>query len=176
MNQEYEMKQYESQLNRWMSRATLLSEKSRVKFFSVLRFPMGGWMKDFETDSDETDDMEEEDEANEEQQHHQNAMMNPNDDNSNNSENTKKMSAQLRVAQLNELRKFYLPNICFVLIDMLNKMSHHKELLRLADLVASEHYKLYVLFEKKQMRSFLNKITNSSINLLDSNSDYLGYN
>ena len=168
MNQEYEMKQYEDQLSRWMSKALLHSEKVRLKFFSILKFPMGGWMCDFSDIDrlDETDDMEEEEQQSE--------SMNIDDSKSDTTSGN--MNAQARLNQLHELRKFYLPNVCFILVDMLSKMNQHKELIRLSDLIASEMYKLYALFDKTQLRLLLNKIANASISLLDSNSDYLGYN
>ena len=77
--------------------------------------------------------------------------------------------------ELNSLRTIYLPNICFILLDMFQKMNLNKELMRLSDLIASENYKLYLLFDSNQLKCFLNKIADASISLLDSNSDYLGY-
>jgi len=78
--------------------------------------------------------------------------------------------------QLDALRKLYLPNICFVLLDMLAKMKLNKDLIRMVDLVAGEKLKLYSYFDSRQLGAFLNKIADASIGLLDDNADFLGYN
>ena len=166
MAHDYQLKQYEDLSNRWYSKALLYSEKVRVKLLSVLKFPVNGWMVDIDSDRHELIDDDEDENENESNM----------DEDTERSGNVTKIDGNTRAAQLNGLRKFYLPNICFLLADMLNKMNLNKELIRLSDLVASENYKLYNLFEKQQMRSFLKKISNASITLLDSNIDYLGYN
>jgi hypothetical protein len=176
MAHDYQMKQYEDLSNRWYAKALLYSEKVRVKLFSVLKFPMGGWMIDIEDDSSDLIDEDNDDEA--ENSMEEDLDMDGTSSLSRGKSNPRALliDAQTRSAQLLGLRKFYLPNICFVLTDMLGKMNQNKELIRLTDLVASENYRIYELFEKAQLRSFLNKVANASINLLDSNIDYLGYN
>ncbi len=180
MAHDYQMKQYEDMSNRWYSKAVAFSEKVRMRLFSVLKFPMGGWMVDIE-DNTEDNDLIDEDNEDEELNSMEDDDLDMEDTSSRvrtgkNNSRALLIDAQTRSAQLLGLRKFYLPNICFVLIDMLGKMNQNKELIRLSDLVASENYKIYELFEKPQLRSFLNKVANASINLLDSNIDYLGYN
>jgi hypothetical protein len=174
MAHDYQMKQYEDLSNRWYAKALLYSEKVRAKLFTVLKFPMGGWMTDMEdeTASDDLIDEDNEDETN-------NEMDDEDVDMGRGGVRSTKLTlvdAQARSAQLLGIRKFYVPSICFVLVDMLGKMNLNKELIRLSDIVAAEDYRLYEMFEKAQLRSFLNKVANASINLLDSNLDYLGYN
>ena len=83
---------------------------------------------------------------------------------------------QARKFQMKALRKMYLPNVCFVLGDMMTKMKFSKDLIKISDLIASENYKLYLLFEAKQMKCLISKIADASICLLDEGGDYLGYN
>ena len=87
-----------------------------------------------------------------------------------------KSEFQIRRSQMNSLRKLYLPNVCFVLSDMLCKMNLHKDIIKISDLIASENFKLYVLFEKNQWKCLINKNADASISLLDEGGDYLGYN
>lgn len=87
-----------------------------------------------------------------------------------------KNDAQARRSQMKALGKLYLPNVCFVLVDMLSKMNLNKDLIKMSDLVASENYKLYMLFEAKQLKCLVSKISDASISLLDEGGDFLGYN
>lgn len=87
-----------------------------------------------------------------------------------------KNEGQIRRLQMKALRKMYLPNVCFVLTDMLSKMKFNKDLIKISDLIASENYMLYVLFEAKQMKCLISKVADASICLLDEGGDYLGYN
>lgn len=163
--------------SRWYSKALQYSEKIKAKFFSVLKFPFGGWMTDIKSMNDliEEDENSSDDENNMDEEEN-NTNMNTENGDAEMTSLDKKGELILRRKQLVELRKLYLPNICFVLLDMLNKMNLNKELIRLSDLVASENYKLYTLFDNQQLRCLLNKIADSSIILLDANTDYLGYN
>lgn len=162
-------------MSRWHSKAVAYSERARVKFLSVLKFPHGGWMCDpNRTNSGAQDEMSDDDDEDDEE----NTDKQSDDENMMEDEglDAKTCPNSKRQLQLQALRKLYLPNIAFVLVDMLAKMNLNKELIKIADLVAARHYKLFELFEPEQMRCFLNKIADSSINLIDSNSDYLGYN
>lgn len=167
MSHDYQMKEYEENTSRWYSKALKYSEQVKAKFSNVLKFPFGGWMcdiKGFEESVDEDNDEIEMDDED----------MNTEMDESDN-QNGRNMEIKRRNNQMQELRKFYLPNMCFILLDMMTKMNLNKELIRLGDLIASENYKLYSLFDNQQLRIFLNKIADSSIILLDSKKDYLGY-
>jgi hypothetical protein len=79
----------------------------------------------------------------------------------------KRNQLKKRKRQLIALRRLYLPNLCFVLIDMLSKMDLNTELIRVNDVITSETYGLASLFEKNQLKSFLSKVADTSIALLD---------
>ena len=169
---EYQLKQYEDLLSRWNSKAKIYCDKVRVKFNSLLKFPFGGWMIDVQQTESSDDISEDEDE--EEQN------INDSDTEMRMAEETNDSAKQvsetrLRQRQIKSLRRLYLPNICFVLTDMLAKMKLHKDLIRVSDIIASEQYKLYALFESKQLKCFLNKVADASICLLDEGCDFLGY-
>lgn len=168
MTYEYQLKQYDDLTTRWYSKALLYCEKVRAKFFAILKFPFGGWMNDMKSNSVD--------------------LSNDDEDCSRLSDEEKMLEDQIccdenqlkkvtkRKQQLKALQKIYLPNICFVLLDMLSKMNLDKELIKITDLIASNMYKLNELFGNEQLKCFLNKIAESSINLVDSNSDNFGYN
>jgi hypothetical protein len=182
MKLDYELKQYEDQLSRWNSRALAYCEKVKAKFVSVLKFPFGGWMIDIK--SHDLEDMidedldEESDENNVSEEENDKMNMDDDDEMKKNGKASKTNSKQQKLARLREmegLRKIYLPNMCFILLDMFSKMNLNKDLIKLSDLIAYEAISLYKLFDNQQLKCFLNKIADASINLLDSNSDYLGY-
>jgi hypothetical protein len=195
MTHDFQLKEYEDLSSRWYSKALLYAEKVKAKFLSVLKFPYGGWMVDAKNlesnhlqDEDEDDENDDDDamsemDSNEDNNHHNRHLID--DDNESDSEmdddeqrqgNGKPRKLGKRGKQLKELRKLYLPNMCFVLLDLMSKMNLNKELIKLADLIACDNYKLYSLFEKCQLKCLLNKMADSSINLVDTNNDYLGYN
>ena len=51
----------------------------------------------------------------------------------------------------------------------------HRDLLRISDLIFSEEYCLYKLFDALKLRSMLSRLADASIRLPDVNKDYLGY-
>jgi nuclear pore complex protein Nup107 len=175
---DYQLKQYQDLLTRWNSKAKIYCDKSRLKFYSLLKFPFLGWMVDikqsesFNISDDDDDDDDDNDESEEESG---DAIMNEDDGDSVMTSAEPVNESKQRLKQMKNLRRVYLPNVCFVLIDMLSKMKLNKELIRVSDVVASEHYKLYTLFDTKQIKCFLNKIADASIALLDEDSDLLGY-
>lgn len=189
MAYDYQLKQYEDLSSRWYSKALLYSEKVKAKFFAVLKFPFGGWMCGIKNctdvadmiDDDDDDEQVMSDENNEnyisDDGEESDQIMNSDEVYESKRERKAKATAlkKSKEKELNGLRKIYLPNICFILLDMFHKMNLNKELIRLSDLVASENYKLYSLFDANQLKCFINKIADASISLLDSNSDYLGY-
>jgi hypothetical protein len=191
MAYDYQLKQYEDLSSRWYSKALLFSEKVKAKFYAVLKFPFGGWMceiKSFANGADMIDDDEDlndddvlSDENNEnnisDDSEESDQIMNSDEVYKTKKDRKAAMNAQKKSKEkeLNSLRTIYLPNICFILLDMFQKMNLNKELMRLSDLIASENYKLYLLFDSNQLKCFLNKIADASISLLDSNLDYLGY-
>ena len=160
---DYQLKQYEDLLQRWSSKAKIFCDKTRSKFQSLLKFQFGGWMVDV-TSSDEDSDY----------------IINNRDDMNIDDEDSMmtdgKSDSQIRKSQLEALRKLYLPNICFVLSDMLAKMNMNKELINMSQLIAAEDKKLYTLFDTKQLRIFINKVGSASSCLLDEGGDFFGYN
>ncbi|OXB72966.1 UNVERIFIED_CONTAM: hypothetical protein H355_006506 [Colinus virginianus] len=80
-----------------------------------------------------------------------------------------------RTHQMLLLRKLCLPTMCFLLHTVLHSTGQYQECLRLADMVASERHKLYVVFSKEELRKFLQKLRDSSLMLLDQDLDPLGY-
>lgn len=187
---DYQLKQYEDLLARWNSKAKIYCDKAKVKFTSLLKFPFRGWMMDvkpFETDdniSDDEDEEEEDDDVEEENDEGSDSEMRIDHETDGDSvmlpaksvrKKTTINETKKRRAQLKSLRQLYLPNVCFVLVDMFSKMKLSKDLIRVSDLIASEQYKLYALFDAKQLKCFLNKVSDASITLLDEAEDFLGY-
>ncbi|XP_053320436.1 nuclear pore complex protein Nup107 [Spea bombifrons] len=80
-----------------------------------------------------------------------------------------------RAQQMLLLRSLCLPMMCFLLHTVLHNTSQYKECLRLADMVSSEHQKLYKVFSKTELRNLLQKLRESSLMLLDQQLDPLGY-
>lgn len=152
---DYQQKQFDDLLMKWNARALELCDKTRRKFLNILTFPNGGWMVNSDLnkttiDGIEDDDMEQE-------------------------ENESKRDDNVRDEQLKAIRKLYIPYMCFVLCELLNKMNLYKELINVSDVCASELYQLYKLFDKSQLKLLLNKISNASIQLIDVNCDFLGF-
>ncbi|KAE8615530.1 hypothetical protein XENTR_v10008545 [Xenopus tropicalis] len=80
-----------------------------------------------------------------------------------------------RSHQMNLLRTLCLPMMCFLLHTVLHNTKQYKDCLRLADIISSEHQKLYMVFSKTEMRNLLQKLRESSLMLLDQQLDPLGY-
>ncbi|XP_074869384.1 nuclear pore complex protein Nup107 isoform X2 [Carettochelys insculpta] len=80
-----------------------------------------------------------------------------------------------RTHQMILLRQLCLPMICFLLHTVLHSTRQYQECLRLADVVASERHKLYMVFSKEELRKLLQKLRESSLMLLDQGLDPLGY-
>uniref|UniRef100_A0A8D0F3B1 Nuclear pore complex protein n=1 Tax=Strix occidentalis caurina TaxID=311401 RepID=A0A8D0F3B1_STROC len=80
-----------------------------------------------------------------------------------------------RTHQMILLRKLCLPMMCFLLHTVLHSTGQYQECLRLADMVASERHKLYMVFSKEELRKLLQKLRESSLMLLDQDLDPLGY-
>jgi nuclear pore complex protein Nup107 len=154
---DYQQKQYDDQLAKWSAKTQQLCDKAKKKLYGILMFPNGGWMTDALKDSLIDDDDEDE-----------RMMTGDGDDES-------ARNDKVRLSQMHALRKFYIPYMCFVLCEMLNKSNLNKEQLKLVDLIASENYKLYELFDKAQLRTLLLKSANASIHLLDTKFDFMGY-
>lgn len=101
--------------------------------------------------------------------------------------------------QMSALRSLCLPRLSFLLLSVLQSSSRHQEALRLADIISSDHHRLYQVtlpppfpvfrlvlrptvafgfpqvFSKEELRRFLLKLRESSLALLDQGLDPLGY-
>ncbi|XP_051911527.1 nuclear pore complex protein Nup107 [Hippocampus zosterae] len=80
-----------------------------------------------------------------------------------------------RSHQMSALRSLCLPRLSFLLLSVLQSSSRHQEALRLADIISSDHHRLYQVFSKEELRRFLLKLRESSLALLDQGLDPLGY-
>uniref|UniRef100_A0A8D0DUY7 Nuclear pore complex protein n=1 Tax=Salvator merianae TaxID=96440 RepID=A0A8D0DUY7_SALMN len=80
-----------------------------------------------------------------------------------------------RTHQMIMLRKLCLPMMCFLLHTVLYSTGQYQEDLRLADLIASDRHKLYMVFSKDELKKLLQKLRESSLMLLDQGLDPLGY-
>ncbi|CAH1783976.1 unnamed protein product [Owenia fusiformis] len=80
-----------------------------------------------------------------------------------------------RANQMKLLRQLCLPTICFLLHTVLHITEQYKKAIQLADLIASEQHKLYLVFRKDELQKLLQKIRESSLILLDQQKGPLGY-
>lgn len=80
-----------------------------------------------------------------------------------------------RMHQMRLLRQLCLPPLCFLLHTILHSTEQLNKCLQLADVIASEQHKLYQVFRRGELQKFLQKLRESSIVLLDTGCDALGY-
>ncbi|XP_071392851.1 LOW QUALITY PROTEIN: nuclear pore complex protein Nup107, partial [Centroberyx affinis] len=80
-----------------------------------------------------------------------------------------------RSLQMSALRSLCLPRLVFLLLSVLQSCRRHQEALRLCDIISSDQHRLYKVFTKEDLRRFLQKLRESSLLLLDSGLDPLGY-
>ncbi|XP_078455539.1 nuclear pore complex protein Nup107 isoform X1 [Lampetra fluviatilis] len=80
-----------------------------------------------------------------------------------------------RARQMRQLRHLCLPSMCFLLHSVLHGAGLYQECVRLADMVADKHNAIYEVFSKEELQTFLQKVCESSLKLLDMNLDPLGY-
>jgi len=159
MANDYQQKHFDDTISKWNTKALQCCNEAKEKFFNILTFPSGGWMIDM-FDEKEMKEDENDDEMN----------------CSNSSNESAKREDSVRLNQMVAIRKLYIPYICIILCEMFSKMGLDKELIEISDIVASERYKLYDLFDLSQMKSLLNKIALASVQLLENNKfDFLGY-
>ncbi|CAH3035204.1 unnamed protein product [Porites lobata] len=80
-----------------------------------------------------------------------------------------------RSHQLELLRQLCLPLICVLLHNVLHSTEQYKQCLQLADVISSEQYQLYKVFRKDELQKMLSLFRDTSLALLGSNLDPLGY-
>ena len=74
------------------------------------------------------------------------------------------------------LRTIYIPNMCFLLYSLLKDCGYYQSCLRISNLIASEDYKLYQLFNTQDSKRFLSLMKEASVLLSERKEiDYLGY-
>ncbi|KAK0165313.1 hypothetical protein PV328_003837 [Microctonus aethiopoides] len=81
----------------------------------------------------------------------------------------------LRKHQLDKLRNLCIPKVTLLLLTVMSEMNEHSACIELADILASEQYKLYTVFSKDAMREIYKKICESSVVLMDQKKDAWGY-
>ncbi|XP_054153738.1 nuclear pore complex protein Nup107-like [Oppia nitens] len=82
---------------------------------------------------------------------------------------------ELRLNQMEELRKQYIPQLVFIAHSIHKSSNNLSECLKLADLVADERKAIYKMFSKELLSDFLKKLRESSVEILNEISDPLGY-
>ncbi|XP_065175524.1 nuclear pore complex protein Nup107-like [Sycon ciliatum] len=81
-----------------------------------------------------------------------------------------------REQQLLLLRRLCLPSLCFLLVKILKTTKHGRECLQVSEVVASEEYGLYALFQKSELKQFLQEVQQASTDILRTGlEDPLGY-
>ncbi|CAK9805973.1 Nuclear pore complex protein Nup107 [Anthophora quadrimaculata] len=80
-----------------------------------------------------------------------------------------------REHQMEKLRQLCIPKITLLLHSVMSEMNEHAECIQLADILASEQYQLYKVFQKGRLREVFKKICESSIILMDQKKDPWGY-
>ncbi|CAK9831014.1 Nuclear pore complex protein Nup107 [Anthophora retusa] len=80
-----------------------------------------------------------------------------------------------REHQMEKLRQLCIPKIALLLHSVMSEMNEHAGCIQLADILASEQYQLYKVFQKGRLREVFKKICESSIILMDQKKDPWGY-
>lgn len=80
-----------------------------------------------------------------------------------------------RQHQLTSLRRLHLPDLCLSLHTVLHTAGLYADAVQIADVIASEHHRLYQDFDQESLQRLLCQITRSSRCLLDDGKDPLGY-
>ncbi|KAI2807220.1 hypothetical protein BLOT_009182 [Blomia tropicalis] len=196
---EQAVKQYEQELESWHQQIQNQANLTSEKMISFLRFPEGIWinvddlslMKNFgDTDSDGCTS----EATTNPKMETQIGQMIDDEVNSENEVNNinlvisaetnfmskiqlerKQQDWTLRAAQLDGLRRIYVPQFVFLLFSVYVNSGRLSECLRIADIVANEQSRLYSTFTNDQIVDLLNKLREISIEILNQSSDPLGY-
>lgn len=83
--------------------------------------------------------------------------------------------ARQRKVQLDGLRRLYLPQYCVLLHTIHRESGDPAAAIRVADIVADPSATLYEAFNKEELKDFLGRIRETSIEVLNHCSDPLGY-
>ncbi|PBC33359.1 nuclear pore complex protein Nup107 [Apis cerana] len=97
------------------------------------------------------------------------------DSNNNNNDEPCTPEEISRDHQMEKLRELCIPKITLLLHSVMSEMNEHAECIQLADILASEQYQLYKVFQKGRLREVFKKICESSLVLMDQKKDPWGY-
>lgn len=97
------------------------------------------------------------------------------DSNNNNNDEPCTPEEISRDHQMEKLREVCIPKITLLLHSVMSEMNEHAECIQLADILASEQYQLYKVFQKGRLREVFKKICESSLVLMDQKKDPWGY-
>lgn len=84
-------------------------------------------------------------------------------------------AARQRKVQLEGLRRLYLPQFCLLLHSIHHESGDPASALRVADIVADPSAALFEAFSKEELKDFLGRIRETSIEVLNHCCDPLGY-
>lgn len=93
------------------------------------------------------------------------------DSNNNNNDEPCTPEEISRDHQMEKLREVCIPKITLLLHSVMSEMNEHAECIQLADILASEQYQLYKVFQKGRLREVFKKICESSLVLMDQKKD-----
>ncbi|XP_076635424.1 nuclear pore complex protein Nup107 [Colletes latitarsis] len=96
------------------------------------------------------------------------------DSNTNNAK-SRTLTEKSRDRQMEKLRELCIPKITLLLHSVMSEMNEHAGCIQLADILASEQYQLYKVFQKDRLCEVFKKICESSIILMDEKKDPWGY-
>ncbi|KAK9293476.1 hypothetical protein QLX08_011597 [Tetragonisca angustula] len=96
-------------------------------------------------------------------------------DSNNNNDEPSTPEEMSREHQMEKLRELCIPKITLLLHSVMSEMNEHAECIQLADILASEQYQLYKVFQKGRLRDVFKKICESSLILMDQKKDPWGY-
>ncbi|XP_069673510.1 nuclear pore complex protein Nup107 [Periplaneta americana] len=137
--------QYKSELERWKMAMQQQTKTVKSQLYNVLTFPAGGWLVDSSMPETDDDDVDPDNEMNRRQK------------------------------QMEDLRQLCIPKVVLLLHKVMHEMEEYTECIQLADLIASEQHKLYKVFNKSKLRELLDRISESSLALMDQKRDPWGH-
>ncbi|XP_054005654.1 nuclear pore complex protein Nup107 [Hylaeus anthracinus] len=96
-------------------------------------------------------------------------------DSNNDNDESRTLDEESREHQMEKLRELCIPKITLLLHSVMSEMNEHSGCIQLADILASEQYQLYKVFQKSRLREVFKKICESSLVLMDQKKDPWGY-
>ncbi|XP_015432951.1 PREDICTED: nuclear pore complex protein Nup107 [Dufourea novaeangliae] len=96
-------------------------------------------------------------------------------DSNNNDDESCTPEEEAREHEMEKLRQLCISKITLLLHSVMSEMNEHANCIQLADILASEQYQLYNVFQKSRLREIFKKICESSLVLMDQKKDPWGY-